>query len=148
IVGIYSDPERNEALFFDQEYLREGLKPSPRADEAGAFLIQAESPAVVNQIAKTIDAEFENSPAPTKTETERAFQLSFISFLGNLKLFLLAICAAVTFTILLVSANTISMAVRERVREVGILKTLGFTPGAILGIILGEATFIALIGGA
>jgi putative ABC transport system permease protein len=61
---------------------------------------------------------------------------------------LLLICGAVTFTILLVSANTISMSVRERIREVGILKTLGFTPGNILSIILGEAAFISLIGGA
>src|SRR6185312_14343574 len=67
---------------------------------------------------------------------------------GNLKVFLLAICGAVTFTILLVSANTISMSVRERVREVGILKTLGFTPGAILGIVLSESVVISLIGGA
>jgi putative ABC transport system permease protein len=67
--------------------------------------------------------------------------------LGNLKLFIMAICGAVTFTILLVSGNTISMSVRERIREVGILKTLGFSPGAILGIILGEAAVISLIGG-
>jgi putative ABC transport system permease protein len=60
----------------------------------------------------------------------------------------MAICGAVTFTILLVSANTISMSVRERVREVGIMKTLGFTPGAILGIILGESAVISLVGGA
>ena len=59
--------------------------------------------------------------------------------LGNVKMFLIAISAAVMFTILLVSANTMAMSVRERVREVGVLKTLGFTPGAILGMILGEA---------
>ncbi len=62
-------------------------------------------------------------------------------------MFLLSICAAVTFTIVLVSANTMAMSVRERVREVGVLKTLGFTNGSILGIILGEAAFLSLIGG-
>ena len=67
--------------------------------------------------------------------------------MGNIKVFLLAVLGAVTFTILLVSANTIAMSVRERVREVGILKTLGYTPGAILSIILGEAVVIALAGG-
>jgi putative ABC transport system permease protein len=65
-----------------------------------------------------------------------------------LKLFIMAIFGAVTFTILLVSGNTISMSVRERIREVGILKTLGFTPSAILGIVLGESAVISIIGGA
>jgi putative ABC transport system permease protein len=67
--------------------------------------------------------------------------------MGNVKGFLLSICGAVTFTILLVSGNTMAMSVRERVREVGILKTLGFTREAILGMILGEALLLALIGG-
>jgi putative ABC transport system permease protein len=74
--------------------------------------------------------------------------LSFVSFLGNIKLFLLIICAAVTFTILLVSGNTMAMSVRERIKEVGVLKTLGFNNDAILGMIVGEAICISLIGGA
>jgi len=90
---------------------------------------------------------FENSQYPTKTESEQAFALSFASFIGNVRLFVMAICAAVTFTILLVSANTMAMSVRERVREIGVLKTLGFTPGTILGMILGEAVAISLLGG-
>jgi putative ABC transport system permease protein len=111
-------------------------------------VVRAERPDDVARISQTIDEMFANSPQPTKTESERAFALSFVSFLGNVKLFLLSICAAVTFTILLVSANTMAMSVRERIREVGILKTLGFPNGAILGIILGEAALIALVGGA
>ncbi len=149
LVGIYTDPENHEALFFNKEYLRESLGPnSPMRDVASMFEIRADSLADVPRVAVAIDHTFDNSPAPTRTESERAFELSFVSFLGNLKLFLLAICGAVTFTILLVSANTLSMSVRERVREVGILKTLGFTKGAILGLILGEAGVIALAGGA
>ena len=81
----------------------------------------------VPRIEKAIDDEFRNSTAQTKTETESAFGLSFVAMLGNVKVFLLGICGAVTFTILLVSANTIAMSVRERVREVGVLKTLGYT---------------------
>lgn len=149
VVGIYDEPEGTNTLYFNREYLREALGASnPRGDQAGAFLIQANSADDVPRIAAAVDHEFENAPAPTKTESEQAFALSFASFLGNLKLFLMAICGAVAFTILLVSGNTISMSVRERIREVGIMKTLGFTPGAILGIILGESAVISLVGGA
>jgi putative ABC transport system permease protein len=149
LVGIYHNPNGSDALFFNKDYMRESLAvTSPMRDIASSFEIQANSPEDVPRVARAIDAMFDNSPEPTKTESERAFQLSFVSFLGNLKLFLLAICGAVTFTILLVSANTISMSVRERVREVGILKTLGFTRSAILGMILGESAIIAVIGGA
>ncbi len=149
VVGIFDDPDHAQTLYFNREYLRESLGPNnPRRDNAGMFIIQAASAADVPRIAEAADREFDNSPAPTKTESERAFQLSFASFLGNLKVFLMIICGAVAFTILLVSANTISMSVRERMREVGILKTLGFTPAAILGIILSEAGVISLVGGA
>lgn len=147
LVGIYNDPEDTETLFFNDEYIRQAMQGTGREDLVGAFWVQADSAADVPVIAKAIDDQFANSPYPTKTESEKAFALSFISFLGNLRLFLAAICGAVTFTILLVSANTISMSVRERVREVGILKTLGFTTGNILSIIVGEAVFIAGAGG-
>jgi putative ABC transport system permease protein len=146
LTGIFDDPDHFELLIFNQEYLRESLRPGAR-DGTGVFVVQADTPRDVPRVARAIDTMFDNSPSPTKTETERAFQLSFVSFLGNLKLFLMAICGAVTFTILMVSANTLSMAVRERIREIGILKTLGFTPATILGIILGEAAVIAGIGG-
>lgn len=149
LVGIFDEPQHNETLFFSWDYLRESMKSSSSSqlDQTGAFRVQATSPDEVPRVAKAIDALFDNSPYPTTTESERAFQLSFVSFLGNLKLFLMAICGAVAFTILLVSANTLSMSVRERIREVGIMKTLGFTPSAILGIILGEAAILALTGG-
>jgi putative ABC transport system permease protein len=144
--GIFDTPDHVEMAVFNHEYLRESLPASIR-DSVGAYLVQADTPEDVPLVARAIDSMFDNSPAPTKSETERAFQLNFVSFLGNLKLFLMAICGAVTFTILLVSGNTLSMAVRERVREIGILKTLGFTPNTILGIILGEAGVVALAGG-
>ncbi|HTS50183.1 MAG TPA: FtsX-like permease family protein [Bryobacteraceae bacterium] len=149
VVGIYDDPDKMAALYFSREYLREALgSSSAQQDMVGAFLIQADTPADVPRLAAAVDDMFSTSPFPTRSESEKAFQLSFISFLGNLRLFIMAICGAVTFTILLVSANTISMSVRERIREVGILKTLGFTPGAILGIVLGESAIICLAGGA
>ncbi len=148
LVGIFDDPANEQTLYYNNEYVNESLPVgSGQRDIAGTFQVLADSAGVVPRIAQAIDALYENSPAPTKTETEQQFALSFASFLGNLKLFLVAICGAITFTILLVSANAISMSVRERVREVGVLKTLGFTTGDILSIILGESVTMAMIGG-
>ncbi len=147
IRAIYEADINNETLYFNREYLEESL-PVARRGFAGTFNILADSPESVPRIASAVDARFRNSSAAeTKTEAEQAFQLGFVSALGNVKLFLLSICAAVTFTIMLVSANTMAMSVRERVKEVGVLLTLGFTPGAILGMILSEAVAISVIGG-
>ncbi|HEY3836017.1 MAG TPA: FtsX-like permease family protein [Bryobacteraceae bacterium] len=146
IRGIFDAPVNDELLYFNRDYLEETL-PLGRRGQAGTINVLAATTADVPRIEAAIDDMFHNSPTQTKTETESAFSLSFVAMLGNVKAFLLSIVGAVTFTILLVSANTIAMSVRERVREVGILKTLGFTPGTILGIILGEAVAIALIGG-
>jgi putative ABC transport system permease protein len=145
IRAIYDARRDNENLFFHYQYLRESL-PAERRDLVSTFVVLAESPAVIDRVAAEIDSMFRNSPQQTKTETERAFELSFLSYLGNVKLFLLAVCGAVTFTLLLVSGNTMAMSVRERVREVGILKTVGFTPGGVLFLIVGEAVLIALAG--
>src|SRR2546430_1866512 len=113
----------------------------------GTFWSRVSSTEDVPRVEKAIDEMFRDSPAQTKTETQSAFALSFVAFLGNVKLILLSICGAVTFTILLVSGNTIAMSVRERVREVGVLKTLGFTRETILGLILAEAVTISTAGG-
>jgi putative ABC transport system permease protein len=148
LVGLFDDSEGGDVFLFNREYLTEALPAGSKfRDAAGTYYILGDSVDSMPKIARAIDDMFDNAPQPTKTESEKQFQLSFVSFLGNLKLFLAAICAAVTFTILLVSGNTMAMSVRERVREVGILKTLGFTSGEVLGIILGEASIISLIGG-
>ncbi|HLX43533.1 MAG TPA: FtsX-like permease family protein [Bryobacteraceae bacterium] len=148
LVGVFNDPNTSETLFFSNAYLREMLgAKSAQQDLVGTFQVQVENVDAVPRVIKAIDDMFANSQFPTKSESEQAFGLQFISFLGNIKLYLMSICAAVTFTILLVSANTMAMSVRERIREVGILKTLGYTPGAILFIILGEAGVISIVGG-
>jgi putative ABC transport system permease protein len=146
VVGIYNDPDAIQSLFFNYDYLRD-LLPIGRRNYIGTVAVLANSTDDVPRIAKAVDAMFEDSPPQTKTESEQQFALSFVSFLGNIKVFLLSICAAVTFTILLVSGNTMAMSVRERIKEVGVLKTLGFTNENILGIIIGEALCIAVIGG-
>ncbi len=145
--AFYDSARDNENFIFHNEYLRESMKGSGWGDWVGTYVIRADEAASVPRIAAAVDDMFRNSTAQTKTESEKQFELSFLAFLGNVKLFLLSICGAVTFTILLVSGNTMAMSVRERVREVGILKTLGFRRGTILGIIVGEAVVIALLGG-
>ena len=144
--AIFDAPENAEVLYFHWKHLEDGL-PVGRQGLVGTFSILAERPEDVNRIAGAVDPMFRNATVQTRTETEQAFGLSFLAFLGNIKAFLLSICAAVTFTILLVSANTMAMSVRERIREVGIMKTLGFTPASVLGIILGESAVISLAGG-
>jgi putative ABC transport system permease protein len=98
-------------------------------------------------VAKAIDDEFRNSPRPTKTESEHAFQLDWIAMMGNVKAFILSICLAVVFATLLVSANTIAMSIRERTREVAVLRTLGFTRARVLALFVGEAVALAVAGG-
>lgn len=146
--GIFESDADKESLFFHYKYLNESVASLPGfKDIVSTFSIRMDRAEDANAIAKTVDDMFRNSPAQTKTETELAFQLSFMAFLGNVKLILLSICAAVTFTILLVSGNTMAMAVRERVREVGVLKTLGFTNGNVLWLLVGEAVVISFLGG-
>ena len=148
LVGIFDDPGDTEVLYFNRDYLQDSLPAGdPRRDMVQQYYVETASEKDVASVASAIDGAFADSPAPTRTESEHAFMLSFVSFLGNVKLFLLAIGGAVTFTILLVSANTISMSVRERVHEVGILKTLGFSSSEVLGMILSESAFIGLVGG-
>jgi len=145
---IFDHPANAEVMMFQRAYLDELLKArGGQADRVGTFSILAKSPDDVPRIAKAIDTMFENSPSPTKTESEREFGLSFMAFMGNIKMYLAVVCGAVTFTILLVSANTIAMSVRERTREMGILRTLGYTPTEILRMVLGESVMIALLAG-
>ncbi len=145
--GIYDSERDNENLLLHNDYLQELTKSLGWGEWVSTYVIRAETIEDVPRIAEAVDAMFRNSPAQTKTETEKQFEVSFLAFLGNVKLFLLSVCGAVTFTILLVSGNTMAMSVRERVREVGVLKTLGFQRGTILGVIVAEAVLISLIGG-
>jgi putative ABC transport system permease protein len=90
---------------------------------------------------------FENSPDETKTQTEKEFSLNFVRQIGNLSLILNSILGAVFFTILLLTGNTMSQAVRERIPELAVLKTLGFTNGGVLGLVIAESLLLCVIGG-
>jgi len=145
IRGIYTAPQSTQSVYFHWKYVEEAVNWAK--DTAGTFGIMAASPQDVSRIAGQLDDMFRNSPQPTKTESEKAFQLGFVAMLGNVKAFILSISMAVVFAILLVSANTMAMSIRERTREVAVLKTLGFTRPAILSLFVGEAVTLALIGG-
>src|SRR4029450_8458026 len=116
-------------------------------DTAGFYFTRVDAPGSMARVTREIDDMFHNLPAPTKSESEKAFQLDFIATLGNVKAFILSPCGAVVFTILTVCANTMAMSIRERTREVAVLRTLGFTRERILSLYLGESVTLALIGG-
>src|SRR6185295_3212184 len=98
-------------------------------------------------ISQAIDTMFQNSTAPTKTETEQAFILGFASMWGNVRTLVVSISTIVLFTVVLVAANTMAMSIRERTGEIAILKTLGFPPGSVLTMMILESVFIAAVGG-
>jgi putative ABC transport system permease protein len=125
--------------YFDDELGKLGL--------VGTFWLRADSAEAVPQVIERIDRTFANTDAETKTETERAFQLEFVSMIGNVKMFLGSILIVIVFTMLLVTASTMSMAIRERSREIAILKAVGFDGGQIFGLILAEAFGLAMTGG-
>jgi putative ABC transport system permease protein len=143
--GIYEKgPDDGGSLYFHWDYFNEGMN---NAGFTGTYAIRARSADEVPRVAERVDALFQNSSVPTKTETEKAFVLGFISMLGNVQLLITGICSVVIFTIVLVAANTMAMSIRERVREIGILKAVGFQSRQILFLLLGESIFLA-VGGA
>ncbi len=151
IRGIYdADLKKNPGtdttvMYFHHKYLYES---TGRRVNAGLFVLQIDDPSKAGEISKKIDAMFENSDVQTRTETEAAFRAGFVAMAGNLALLLRGIGLAVTFTILLVTANTMSMAVRERRNEIAVLKTLGFSSGLVMALIMSEALAMAAFGGA
>jgi len=135
-----------KTLFFHSDYINE-LVPAWAKDQASMFSILANTPEDVPRISQAVDSMFVNSDAPTKTETEKEFALSFQSMMGGVKQFMYYIIAAITFSLLLVMGNTMAMTVRERTKEVGTLKAIGFQRGTIAGLFLAEALILACIGG-
>jgi putative ABC transport system permease protein len=135
-----------QALFFHWKYLSE--KGMGGQGQVGWYVLELSDPSQAGAVTKAVDAIYTNSAAATHTETERAFQAGFVSMYGNVPFVLRVIGLAVVFAILLVAANTMAMAIRERTSEIGVLKTLGFADGTIFGLVLTEAAVITLGGGA
>jgi putative ABC transport system permease protein len=114
---------------------------------AGVYIVSLEDPDRAAEVAATIDRMFENSPDETKTQSEKDFNLGFFKQIGDIGLIVRWILFAVFFTLLLVVGNTIAQSVRERIPELAILKTLGFTDRAVLGFVLAEAAALCVMGG-
>ena len=133
-------------MYFNNEYLEQSM-PERRRGNVIMYYILIDDPANSARIAKAIDALFANSTAQTKTESDQAFAVGFLALLGNIKMFLIGISARGDVYHPAGFGQHHGDVGAERVREVGILKTLGFTPGSILGMILGEACAISIAGG-
>src|ERR1022692_165196 len=146
IRAIYKIDPPARSLYFSTKYLEESV--SWFKGQAGWYITQVASPSDVAPVSSAIDEMFRNAPQRTKTESQQAFLLSFVATLGNVKAFILSICGAVVFAILLVSANTMAMSIRSRTREVAVLKTLGFTRQRLLSLFVGEAVSLSVAGGA
>lgn len=116
-------------------------------DEIGWLVLQTKSAALNDRVAKTIDDTFANSPYETSTDTEKAFNKAFAAQLGNIALVVELVVGAAFITILMIVGNTMVMTVRERTREIGVLKALGFSGRRILRMVLSESILLALLGG-
>jgi len=132
-------------MFFHWKYLQE--KGMGGSGQVGVYVLALQDPNQAAATAREVDAMFENSAAATRTETEQAFQAGFISMYGNVPFALRVVGLAVVFAILLIAANTMMTAFRERVTEIGVMKTLGFEDGTIFGMVLLEAAIITVLGG-
>jgi putative ABC transport system permease protein len=147
--GIYTgarpDDDRTQ-FWFHYEYLEE--KRQWGKGMVGWYTVKIDNPDDAARIGHAIDERFTNSPYETKTETEKAFATSFVKQAGNIELLILAVGGVVFFTLLLVTGNTMAIAVRERVGEMAILKALGFADRFLLLLVLGEALLISVVGAA
>jgi putative ABC transport system permease protein len=150
--GIYTGRDKSvdeTQMFFQWDYLYEQVKQREpgRATDAGFYVLRVDPPSDMPRVAAAIDTMFTNSRAPTKTESEREFQQSFVSMSSAIITSLQVISLVIIAIILLVLANTILMAARERTREYAVLKTLGFQARHIAAFIIGESLLIACCGG-
>ena len=148
LVGIYEGAEKGtdtSNFFFRQDYFEEARAWGD--GNVGWYYVRVENPEEAAQVAQAIDAEFANSPAETKSEPEGAFVQGFANQVGNIARILMAILAAVFFTILLIAGNTMAQTVRERINELAVLKAVGFTDRGVLGLVLGESCLLTGIGG-
>src|SRR5256885_6627199 len=148
IVGIYDGTKKTadtSAFIFRYDYFDEARAYG--AGSVGWYQVRVNDPKQATEVAAAIDAEFANSPAETKAETEGAMFKGFAQQIGDIAMIVTAILGAVFFTILLVAGNTMAQSVRERTQELGLLKAVGFTNELVLGVVLSESLVITFLGG-
>jgi putative ABC transport system permease protein len=134
-------------FWFHKEYLEE-RGPEFFKGLVGWYVVRVADPDRSGEVARAIDQRFANSANETKTEPERAFAAAFVKQMGNIEFLIMSIGSVVFFTLLLVTGNTMAIAVRERTRELAVFKTVGFSDRFLLGMVLAESLLIALVGGA
>lgn len=139
--------EQVDTNFFLLQYAYFDETRSFGKDTIGWLILQTNSPENNDRVAKTIDAMFANSIAETSTDTEKAFGKAFAAQFGNIALIVFLVVGAAFVTILMIVGNTMALSIRERTREIGVLKTLGFSGARILRMVLGESVLLALLGG-
>ncbi|MFM7818499.1 MAG: ABC transporter permease [Verrucomicrobiota bacterium] len=143
IAAVFNGTVDDRGVFFHHKLLDE-LSGDPGT--VGTWYIRAASPEVANDVIARVNGAFANTAAEVRAETERAFQLGFVSMLGNVKMLVLLISGAVVFTLSLVTISTMSMAIRERFRELAVLKVLGFQRRELFAFILAESFGLAALG--
>ncbi len=150
LVGIFhaDSPELQHIerqLLFHYDYFDEGRQQGQGT--VGWYIVKADDPAHANRVAQAIDRQFANSADETKTQSEHEFQLSFARQIGDIGLIVSAIMAAVFFTLILLTGNTMAQSIRERTPELAVLKTIGFRNRAVLLLVLAEAVLLLVLGG-
>jgi putative ABC transport system permease protein len=150
IRGIYHGARIQDdqtQFFFHYKYLEENVNPYWKG-LVGWYTVKIDNPDQAVRITRQIDDMFANSPWETKTDSEKAFAASWVKQAGNIQFLILSIGGVVFFTLLLVTGNTMAIAVRERVRELAVLKAVGFSDVFVLSLVLAESLLIAAVGGA
>ena len=150
--GIYSGAQKSTdetQFFFHWDYLNEAMRKTVprRADQVGIFMVAVDRPDRAAEVSENVDALFRNSLAETRTETEKAFQLSFVAMTEAIMIAIQIVSYVVIVIIMVVAANTMAMTARERLGEYATMKTLGFRGYHIAATVFGESLFIALLGG-
>jgi putative ABC transport system permease protein len=142
--GIYSSHEDESLMAFHWEYLND---LQGRQDKPGVFWVRAQSAEDVPKVMQAIDTEFRNSDMETRTQPMQQWVLDFVGMVGNVKLVLLGVSAAVVFAVLLIIANTMGMSIRERTSELAVLRALGFQRKQVFGLMAAESLAISVTGG-